>query len=329
MFLFASGTVSLSIGRAINGFAAGLGAGALTAGIAELEPGGDRARAAVVASAGNLGGLALGGILSGLLAQYVPAPLRIVFVVYVAMLIATTILLLRVKDTVACQVHSFAATDLHPRLGVPADIRLQFVAPACMVFAAFALGGFFAALIPGLITQELHVSNVAVVGAIVTLFFSVACLVAALSRRLASWTAMFCGAGCVFPAVALLIGAELDRSMALLVVAAAVGGAAMSLSYRGSLQVVNEIAPQEKRAEVVSTYLLMCYLGNSLPVLGVGLLATALQPPTAHQVFAIVVAALAVTAVLTGVAGKKREREAKERHDSADHHGHRATLSRV
>jgi MFS family permease len=329
VFLFASGTVSLSIGRAINGFAAGLGAGALTAWIAELEPRKDRARAAAVASAGNLGGLALGGILSGLLAQYAPAPLRTVFVVFIALLIGTTVLLWRVRDTVEDKVHSFAELDVHPRVGVPADIRLQFVAPACTAFAAFALGGFVAALIPGLITQELHVSNVAVVGAIVALFFSVACLVAGLSRRLTSWTAMFCGAACVFPAVGLLIGAELDRSVPLLVLAAIAGGTAMSLSYRGSLQVVNEIAPQEKRAEIVSTYLLMCNLGNSLPVLGVGLLATALEPPTAHQVFAIVVAALAATAILTGVAGKKREREVKQHRDSRDRQGHRPAPSRA
>src|SRR5262249_18020273 len=130
VFLFADGALSLSIGRAINGFAAGLGAGALTAWIAELEPRKDRARAAVVAGGGNLGGLAVGGILSGLLAQYLPASLRIVFVVYILILIVTSILLSRVKETVDRKAHSVRDVDLHPRLGVPADIRLQFVAPA-------------------------------------------------------------------------------------------------------------------------------------------------------------------------------------------------------
>jgi MFS family permease len=118
---------------------------------------------------------------------------------------------------------------------------------------------------------------------------------------------MFSGAGCVFPAVALLIGAEEMRSMMLLAVAAAAGGAAMSFSYRGSLQVVNEISPQERRAEVVSSYLMMGYLGNSLPVLGVGLLSTALAPPMAHRIFGMVIAALAATAILTGIAGRKRQ----------------------
>jgi MFS family permease len=306
-FLIAAGTPELLLGRAINGFAAGLGAGALTAWIAELEPRKDRARAAVVASAGNLGGLAIGAVVSGLLAEYAPAPLRTVWIVFIAVLLVVSFMLTRVNETVARKVHAVGEFELRPRVGVPADIRFPFVAPACMAFAAFALGGFVSALIPGIITQGLHISNVAVVGGVVTLFFSVACLTAALSRKLASWTAMFTGAACVFPAVALLVGAELLRSMPLLIVTAAVGGAAMAMSYRGSLQVLNEIAPQDKRAEVVSAYLLMCYLGNSLPVLGVGLLTTWLAAPRAHEIFAVVVATLALAAILTGAASRKKQ----------------------
>lgn len=317
-FLLAAGAPELLLGRTINGFAAGLGAGALTAWIAELEPRKDRARAAVVASAGNLAGLAVGGLMSGLLAEYVTAPLRLVFGVYIVLLLVVGILLTRVNETVERRARGVGDLELRPRVGVPAQIRFPFIAPACVAFAAFALGGFISALIPGIITQGLHVPNVAVIGGVVTIFFLVACLTAALSRKLASWTAMFCGAACVFPAVALLVGAEMLRSMALLIVAAGVGGAAMALSYRGSLQVLNEIAPQDKRAEVVSAYLLMCYLGNSVPVLGVGLLTTKLEPAQAHAIFAAVVATLALAAILTGAASRRRQRRRHARaHSSA------------
>jgi MFS family permease len=130
---------------------------------------------------------------------------------------------------------------------------------------------------------------------------------------------MFSGAALVLPGVVLLASAEAFRSIFLLVVAAVVGGSAMALSYRGSLQVVNEIAPQDKRAEVVSAYLLMCYLGNSLPVLGVGLLTTRLEPLEAHAIFATIVAALALAAILTGTSTKKRQHR--------DHHGERTVSS--
>jgi len=309
VFLFATGTSALFIGRAINGFAAGLGAAALTAWIAELEPRKDRSRAAAVASSGNLAGLAVGALVAGFLAEYLVAPLRIVFVVYLATLLVVGARVFFVEDTVEKKARSVSDLDLRPRIGVPADIRLAFVAPACMAFAAFALGGFLAALVPGIIRQELHLANVAAIGVVVTVFFAVAGLTAALTRKLTSWAAMFSGAACVFPAVALLSLAETFRSLTLLFIAAAVGGAAMALSYRGSLQVVNEVAPQNQRAEIVSAYLLMCYLGNSLPVLGVGLLTTVLEPTLAHEIFAALVAALAIAAILTGVVGRKRQRQ--------------------
>ncbi|HEY3784720.1 MAG TPA: MFS transporter [Steroidobacteraceae bacterium] len=306
LFLFAHNVVWLLGGRALNGVAAGLGAGALTAWIAELEPEGNRARAAMIASAWNLGGLAVGGILAGLLAEYFGAPLRTVFGVYILVLLLVGLPLRKVTETVQRRVNSMAALELRPRLGIPKDIRLEFVAPACMAFAAFALGGFFSALTPGLMTQELGLSNPAIIGLVVTVFFSSACLMAALLRGLSSWSAMFTGAGLVLPGVALLILAETSRSMALVLLASVVAGAAMALSYRGSLQVINEIAPAQKRAEVISSYLLMCYLGNSLPVLGVGLLSTELKSTTAHIIFGAVVGGLALLALAVGGASHRR-----------------------
>jgi len=44
----------------------------------------------------------------------------------------------------------------------------------------------------------------------------------------------------------------------------------IGLGYRGSLQVVNEIAPSRRRAELVSSYLFTCYASVSLPVIGIG-----------------------------------------------------------
>jgi hypothetical protein len=72
------------------------------------------------------------------------------------------------------------------------------------------------------------------------------------------------------------------------------------LGYRGSLQVVNEIAPADRRAEVISAYLVCCYVGNSVPVIGVGVLSQLSTPIAASSAFAITIALFAVTAILTG-----------------------------
>ncbi|MBS0422052.1 MAG: MFS transporter [Proteobacteria bacterium] len=298
-FLASKSIDGLLLGRVLNGFAAGLGAGALTAWAAELEPRGDRAHAAVIVSAGNLAGLACGSVAAGLLGQYLPWPLRSIFVAYLALLVLVGLLVYRVGETVANPIRELREVSLRPRIGIPREIRLAFVAPACMALAAFALGGFYASLVPGLITETLHNSNIAVVGGVVGLYFVAAAVIALMTRSLASRLCMLGGTALLFLGVMLLMFAEVRASLPLLLLASLICGGAMALGYRGSLQVVNEIAPDDRRAEVVSTYLLVCYVGNSLPVLGVGLLSASLGRWTAHMSFACVIAALALVAAMT------------------------------
>jgi MFS family permease len=295
-FLLAQGTAWLFVGRMLNGIAAGLGAGALTAWIAELEPSRDRVRAAVVASAGNLAGLGIGALLAGVVAEYAPWPLRTSYVIYLAMLLVAMALLRRMPEGVGHPVASLRQLSLRPRFGVPQEIRVPFISPAAMAFAVFALGGFYAALTPGMLTRVLHVHDVAVLGAVVGLFFGTGALIAGTTGRLGNRSATLLATLLLFAGLALLICAEEQRSMSLLLVATVASGAAMALGFSSSLRMVNEMAPAAQRAEVVSVYLLVCYCANSLPIIGVGLLSLAVSPSIAHKALAALLAALGVTA---------------------------------
>jgi predicted MFS family arabinose efflux permease len=299
-FLAATGTAWLFIARALNGLAAGLGAGALTAWIAELEPRCNKARAAIVASAGNLAGLGLGAIIAGLLAQYGPWPLRTSYVIYLAMVLIIAVLTLVMPEGVEHTVRNASELSLRPRIGVPRNIRLAFIAPAAMAFATFALGGFYAALTPGVLSQRLQQHNLAIVGALVALFFGTGALTAANTGKLTPRPAMLISTTMLLIGLALLVTAEQMRSMLTLVMATVASGAATALGYRCSLQIVNEIAPAAQRAELVSSYLLVCYTANSLPVIGVGLLSLAISAVSAHLAFAVLLGALSVIACATG-----------------------------
>ena len=301
LFLFANSVAWLFPARILNGFAAGLGAGALTAWIAELEPHGNRGRAAIVASAANLGGLAFGAVLAGALAQFAPWPLRLPYIAFLVSLLAMFAALGLVKETVQQPVRSMAELELRPRIGVPRELRLAFVAPAAIAFAAFALGGFYAALAPEMLARSLHRGAPLIVGGIVALFFACGAAVAVLTHALRGRTAMLAALVLLWVGLGSLTLAEALHSMTLLVLATLLTGAAMALGYRGSLQIINEIAPQQQRAELVSSFLLVCYSANALPVIGVGLLSLPLGPEYAHRVFAIVLVALASLACAVGL----------------------------
>jgi MFS family permease len=313
-FLASSSTAWLFIARALNGLAAGLGAGALTAWIAELEPRHDKARAALVASAGNLAGLGLGALMAGLLAQYGPWPLRMSYAVYLTMMVIIVLLTLAMPEGVKQTVHHASELSLRPRIGVPRNIRLAFIAPAAMAFATFALGGFYAALTPGLLSERLQQHNLAVVGTLVALFFGTGALTAANTGKLSPRPAMLISTILLLIGLAMLVTAEHVRSMVTLLIATVVSGGATALGYRCSLQIINEIAPAEQRAELVSSYLLVCYTANSLPVIGVGLLSLVISAVSAHRAFAVLLAALAVLACAIGWRFlPERPRTARER----------------
>jgi MFS family permease len=85
-FVFEGGLPLLFAGRLLSGFAAGLLSGAATATVMELAPPGRASRASLAATAANMGGLGCGPPLAGLLAQYGPWPLRLPYLVHLALL---------------------------------------------------------------------------------------------------------------------------------------------------------------------------------------------------------------------------------------------------
>jgi MFS family permease len=307
-FGFAGGIASLFVARALSGFATGLTSSTLTAWIAELPPTGRGNAGAVTATVANFLGLAIGPLMGGLPAQFALEPLHVPFVVYFLALLVAGLALARVPETVKEPQRRFAELSLRPRLGVPRALMARFVAPAVSAFVTFAVIGFYAALIPGVLSDALKDPRPLMAGWVLFVLFTVATFAVIATRSLASRTAML-GSLALFPlAVALLVMAERLHQLSLLLAASALTGAAASLGYRGSLAVVNRIAPEERRGEVVSTYLIVMFSGNSLPVIGIGLLSANTSPAVAHTTFAGLIAALAAVGLAVGWKYAPRDR---------------------
>jgi len=168
------------------------------------------------------------------------------------------------------------------------------------VFASFALLGFYSALAPSLLQRSLGVESHAVGGAVIFELYAAAVLVLALTHWLDARAAMLWGLSLLIPSLVLLVVGFQLRSLPLLLIGAAVGGGA-ALGYRGSLQIVNQIAPDSRRAEVVSSYLMFCYAGVSLPVIGIGVVSAIETAGLAEGIFAAVIAAIGLLAVVVDI----------------------------
>lgn len=295
LFVFADSIPLLFLARVLSGFGIPLAAGAGTAWVAELCD--NRCTGASLTAGFTLAGLGLGPFLAGILAQFTREPLTLPFLALMVLALAAAVITLLVPETVKRPVRRLRELSLRPRIGVPRALIAAFTAPAITAFATFSLLGFYSALTPSLLEEALHLHSHAISGGIIFELYAVAALVLVLTQWLSARAAMLAGLALLIPALALLALAPRDHSLPLLLVGSAVGGAAVGFGYRGSLQLVNELAPGTHRAEVVSTFLMFCYLGVSLPVVGIALLSAATTPIAAETAFAAIIAAFALFAI--------------------------------
>jgi MFS family permease len=298
VFMAATSVVLLYLARMLSGLAVGIGVGAATAWMSEtLE--GNGTDASVITTTANFIGLGLGALIAGALAEYAPSPLHLPFVVYVVAMAGAALSLMLVPETVE---PPKAGTSLlrFSRIGVPADIRAAFVTPAIAGFGAMALVGFYAALMPGILSRDLDVTNHAVAG---VMFFEIAAAAAisiVVSKGMSSRTSMLMGLASMIPGVIILVIAQIAGSLVLLIIATAVCGVAAALAYRGSMAVMNDIAPEERRGEVASAYFIACFCGNALPVVGIGVIATFASANTASVTFACMIVVFTAVALVSG-----------------------------
>jgi sugar phosphate permease len=305
LFLFAASAAWLYWARMLSGVAIALASGAGTAWIAELLSQTDKSRAALIATSANYLGLAIGSLLAGCLAQYAPWPLQLPFIAYSVVLAVVAVLIGGTRETVTPRFGSVKRL-LAPRIGIPRAILGSFAAPAITAFAAFSLIGFYAALVPSLLSERLHVENTALAGGVVSELFVAATVAMIVTRNLETNRAMLAGLALLIPGLVFLVMADILASLPILIADTALIGVAAGLGYRGSLEVINQIAPAQRRAEVTSSYFIACFIGNSVPVIGVGWLTSVRGPSIAISAFAIVVGSFVLFALALAIRRARR-----------------------
>jgi MFS family permease len=290
VFVLATDTGWLFLGRLLSGFSAGLVTGTGTATLTDLAGRQLVHRASIVSTAATTGGLGLGPLVAGLFAEYAPHPTLLVFEVYLGLLVLAALVLAFVPET-------------RPRQGelrirfvgfrIPPPAR-TFVAAGVAGFAAFALMGLFTALAPSLIGGVLHVRNHAISGLLVFLLFgaSTATQLVLGGRRPAVTTRI--GLATFIVALALMVSALEWESMTLFVLCALTGGVAAGATFLGTLATVNALASPQARGQVVSTYFTLAYVGLTIPVIAVGFSAQAVGYLWAVAVCAACLAAVCV-----------------------------------
>lgn len=302
LFMAAPAVSWLFAARIVNGLAVGVGSGAATAWITESLPAERRTLGASVMTAFNFAGLAAGPVCAGLLVQFAPWPLRLPFAVYLALILAVAVAAMTAPETG----EGSGSFSLKPQLGVPKHLRLLFTAPAAAGFAAMSEVGYYAALGPAAIRQALKIENHALNGLMVAELFFAAMLTILATHGVSPRKALLAGLLATPMGLGSLLAAQQWASLPVMLAATAVTGAASALGYRGGLGVINELAPPDRRAGMASAYFVCCFLGNALPIIGVGALSQTFGLDWASRIFALTLSVIALAAFAVALRLKRQ-----------------------
>jgi MFS family permease len=289
-FLLAQGLAPLLLGRLLSGLSAGIFTGTATATLLDLADPQNRARATLIATVANMGGLGCGPLLAGAIAEWSGSPLHLPFWVDLALLAPAVIGVWAMPEPTPPK----RRPRLRPQgLRVPAEIRAVFLRASMAAFAGFAVLGLFTAVGPAFAGQVLGVSNHAAVGLIVFAVFAASTAgQLALGPLVPVARALPAGCAAMIAGMVALAAGLADASLPLLLGGGMVAGFGQGLSFRAGLGAVNAAAPEERRGEVASSFFVVAYVAISIPVVGEGLLAQLIGLRDAGLVFAAAVAAL-------------------------------------
>ncbi len=300
VFVAWSSLPALLVARVLSGLGIGAVTATAVAWISELGAG--RRGAQNIATAANLGGLGLGGLISGALVQWTSPALVVPFAVFtLAMLLAWAALFVapETRDRPLPRPHYRPQ-----RVSVPARSRGRFFAAALGAAIAFAVFGLLTSLAPSFLAGTLHQPSHLLAGAVPFAAFATAALAQTLGRSLTTHSLLAAAIPALLAGLGLLTSAVWlpSPSFGVFLVGDVVVGIGCGLMFKGAIATVAEISAPEHRAEALAGTYLASYLGLAVPVIGLGALTQTASTRVSLLAFAGLLAMwiLAATPALLG-----------------------------
>ncbi|MGI4862180.1 MAG: MFS transporter [Janthinobacterium lividum] len=292
IFVGASGVGWLIAARVVQGFATGMAASVL--GAATLDV--DRHRGPLLNGVAPLVGMAVGALGASMLVQYAPAPLRLVYLLLLAIFALQAVGVFALGETVTPRPGALAA--MRPRIVVPRAARGALWRVAPVNVAVWALGGFYLSLGPTLARAATH-STAVTTGGWVVFTLTVAGVVAILLLRGMNATKMLFTGSLLLAAGVLvtLVGVHASQT-SVFFIGTTIAGTGFGVAFQGALRSLLPLAQPHERAGLLAAFYVLSYLAFSIPAIVVGVLVPKVGLRMATDVYGT---ALVVLALLTAL----------------------------
>ena len=298
----------LLVGRFLTGLAVGLVASTATAYLSDLyrtaRPSSSTARfATTVASIAVLGGLSLGPLVGGVIAQWFAAPLVTPYLVFIVAMAVGIVAVLVSPETVDRRV---VREHRAPRFRLREGQRLAFIGAAAVSFCSFSGFGVLLSLGSLIVQNELHVTAPVVWGlaAFVALGVSAISQIA-LGALSPDWMRGL-GTGAVAVGFLVIIIGLFNPSLTLFLIGAAIAGAGLGLLFKSALAVAVTTADPASRAGVIARFYAITYIGQGLPPILLAFATSFVSPQVGLSGFAIVIVAVTLIATRLQVSAVRK-----------------------
>jgi MFS family permease len=298
MLLFATATsvTGLLVARVVQGLTTGAALGAVGAAMIDL----DKSRGTVANAVAPPFGTALGGILAGVLVQYLPFPTVLVYGVLGVIFLLQGLGLALMAESISPR--AGAISSLRPQFNLPLVSREPLLLALPVLVAAWALAGFYGALSPMLVRGMMG-SNSPLLGGLALFVLAASGGVAVLLlQRREPREMMTLGAAALLVGVAIAAVSLVNSSVTSFFLATAVAGIGFGAGFQGAIRTVVPFAAAHERAGVLSIIFVISYISMGLPAVIAGwMIARDGDIAGTAQIFCAVVMALAFTALFASV----------------------------
>ncbi len=296
-FAFAQNMLWLAAGRLLIGFASGAFASAGTAAVIEAGVRRGYRFAPLVASFTTVMAFGVGPLLSGAFAQFAPLPTSLIFLLLIPCLAAVSFSVLRIPPPAPVAGTRKQSWFQLPRL--PEHNR-GIILLAIMIFSGpFALSALFISLGPSLLASLLHNDSRLLAGACAFVVFGAGAMAQLTLRRWRLFTTLLVSQLLGLLAVALVVSAEYQASIGLLLAAALSAGFAQSLSQFAGITLIKQYAPPDELAGVTGTFFFGGYITAGITVGVMGFAANTWGLQIGSELF-VVLCMLVMFAALAG-----------------------------
>jgi hypothetical protein len=260
----------LLVGRLITGVAVGLAAGTAITYLIELRvranPNASPIRARNIGTAVTVGGLGVGPLIAGCLAEWVKHPLTLPYLLFVALGAVALIGVATAPETGTPAPPAASRARRSSR-----SVRL-LVPGALATLTAFSANGLFAGLSGLILATTLHHPSLALSGAALFLVFSSGVASQLATNGLPASRVFVLGTISMLIGLALLVTAVRlsTPSLALFLISGGLIGAGTGAVFKGTTGLILEATAPESRLAMTSDLLIALYVGLSIPVIGAG-----------------------------------------------------------